>query len=277
MPDATDRSSGPHAKWWAETTEVKRVDEGRYKAHVDEQWTSLQGVHGGIVAALALTAVEQQLQTAGVGSDVMLRAATFGFVRGNSIGDLTIDVDIIRHGRTMVTTHASTIQDGKTTMVARFHHASARDGLEFSDAPDPAARPADAVHVQQEPPSHINNVETYIHPATALFSGTDRAEWIAWSRPLHGARFDPAWLVMYGDYFPPGVFTKATEPQRAVSVEYSIQIHSQAGSWTLGNDEFLAARMHTFHSRDGFAVEDGWIHLPDGSLLATVRQTRLAG
>ena len=25
------------------------------------------------------------------------------------------------------------------------------------------------------------------------------------------------------------------------------------------------------------AVEDGWIHLPDGMLLATVRQTRLAG
>jgi len=35
--------------------------------------------------------------------------------------------------------------------------------------------------------------------------------------------------------------------------------------------------MHTFHSDDGFAVEDGWIHLPDGTLLATVRQTRLTG
>lgn len=58
---------------------------------------------------------------------------------------------------------------------------------------------------------------------------------------------------------------------------HSIQIHSAAGAWTLRDGKYLAARMHTFHSHDGFAVEDGWIHLPDGNLLATVRQTRLAG
>ena len=37
------------------------------------------------------------------------------------------------------------------------------------------------------------------------------------------------------------------------------------------------ARKHAFHPNGGFAVEDGWIHLPDGTLLATTRQTRLAG
>ena len=41
--------------------------------------------------------------------------------------------------------------------------------------------------------------------------------------------------------------------------------------------DYLTARMHTFHSHDGFAVEDGWIHLPDRTLFATVRQSRLAG
>jgi hypothetical protein len=45
----------------------------------------------------------------------------------------------------------------------------------------------------------------------------------------------------------------------------------------LAEDEYLSARMHTFHSSDGLAVEDGWIHLPNGTLLATTRQTRLAG
>jgi acyl-CoA thioesterase len=64
---------------------------------------------------------------------------------------------------------------------------------------------------------------------------------------------------------------------RAVTVEYSIQIHRPDGPWHLGPDGYLAARMHAVHSSGGFAVEDGWIHLPDGSLLATVRQSRLAG
>jgi acyl-CoA thioesterase len=263
---------------WTEATTVERVDEGRFRGHVDEEWTSLQGVHGGIVAALALTATEQVLQQAAVEPTPTLRAATFGYVSGNTVGDLTIDVDVIRRGRTMVTTHARTSQQGKTTTIARFHHSSPRGGPEFSDAPRAPKRPEGPVRLRVgDRPAHLNNVETYLHPETGLFAGNDRAEWIAWSRPLHSGTFDSAWLTMFGDYFPPAVFTRATEPQRAVTVEYGIQIHSGAGSWTLGDDEFLAARMHTFHSRDGFAVEDGWIHLPDGTLLATVRQTRLAG
>ena len=49
------------------------------------------------------------------------------------------------------------------------------------------------------------------------------------------------------------------------------------GTWDLGEEGYLTARMHAFHAHDGFAVEDGWIWMPDGKLLATVRQTRLAG
>ena len=82
---------------------------------------------------------------------------------------------------------------------------------------------------------------------------------------------------MFGDYFSPAVFAKATERQRAVTIEYGIQIHSAAGRWNLGAEGDLGARMHAFHSSEGFAVEDGWIYMPDGELLATTRQTRLAG
>jgi hypothetical protein len=169
-------------------------------------------------------------------------------------------------------------QGGKTTTVARFHHSTPWDGAKFSDAPPMPTRPAGIVRLERaELPAHINNVETHLHPDTTLFGGAERAEWIAWSRPTDSPRFDSAWLVMFGDYFPPAVFARATTPTRAVTVEYSIQIHSASGSWTLANGEYLTARMHTFHSHDGFAVEDGWIHLPDATLLATVRQTRLAG
>ncbi|HEY5336032.1 MAG TPA: acyl-CoA thioesterase domain-containing protein, partial [Mycobacteriales bacterium] len=189
---------------WTEATKVEHVDDGHFRAHVDEDWTSLQGVHGGIVAALALSATEQVLQQAGVDPATTLRAATFGYVSGNSVGDLTIDVEVIRRGRTMITTHARTSQQGKTTTIARFHHSTPRGGPEFSDAPPPAVRPADTVHLHRgDKPAHLNNVETYLHPSTTLFAGTDRAEWIAWSRPLHGSTLDSAWLTMFGDYFPP--------------------------------------------------------------------------
>ncbi|HRD99707.1 MAG TPA: thioesterase family protein, partial [Ilumatobacteraceae bacterium] len=151
------------------------------------------------------------------------------------------------------------------------------DGMSYSDVPPPAAMPAGTQRIEFPPPAHLNNVETHLHPDTLMLAGADRSEWLAWSRPIDSATFDAGWLTMYGDYFPPAVFARTTAPARAVTIEYSIQIHSAAGAWTLRDDEYLTARLHTFHSHDGFAVEDGWIHLPDGNLLATVRQTRLAG
>lgn len=263
---------------WADSIAIDAIGDNAFSAHVGDEWTSLQGVHGGVVAALALTAAERVLHDDGIDPATTLRAATYGYARGNVVGDLRLDVDVVRRGRALVTTHVRTLQDGKPTMVARFHHSTPWEGPEFSDAPPPAPRPNETVRLEvPERQFHLNNVETHLDPRTTMFAGNERAEWIAWSRPQHGGTFDSAWLVMFGDYFPPAVFTRVTEPQRAVTIEYSVQIHVADGTWTLGDDDYLAARMHTFHSHDGFAVEDGWIHLPDGTLLATTRQTRLAG
>lgn len=256
-------------------------DEGgarRFRSHVDEQWTSLQGVHGGVVAAQVVAAVQRVLDDEGVDPSATLRAATFGYVSGNSVGDLETTVEVVRRGRSLVTTQATTSQGGRVTTVARLHHSPPWEGMEYSDVPAPPPRPDGTVRLHfGDAPAHLNNVETHLHPDTTLFAGTARAEWIAWSRPLGTGSFDAAWLTMYGDYFPPAVFTRATAPQRAVTIEYSIQVHSPERRWSLGDDGFLCARMHAFHSAAGFAVEDGWIHLPDSTLLATTRQTRLAG
>jgi acyl-CoA thioesterase len=262
---------------WADTVAVTRLGDHRFRAHVDEQWTSLQGVHGGIVAAIAVNASSTVLRDHGADPATQPRAATFGYVSGNTVGDLTVDIEIIRRGRAMTTTHARVTQGDKTTTVARLHHSTPWEGLEFSDVRPPAPIPDGAIRLQATPPAHLNNTETYLDPATTIFAGTKRAEWLAWSRPSDGDSFDAAWLTMFGDYFPPAVFARTATAVRAVTIEYSIQIHSAAGTWTLTDGDYLAARMHTFHSHDGFAVEDGWIHLPDGTLLATVRQTRLAG
>jgi acyl-CoA thioesterase len=263
---------------WTKALAIEAAGDGRFDAHVDDHWTSLQGVHGGVVAALAVTAAERVLRDEGVDPATTLRSATFGYVRGNVVGDLALEVEVVRRGRALVTSHVTASQAGRTTTVARLHHSTPWEGMVYSDIDPPAPRLHDAIRLRWgNTPAHLNNVETYLHPDTQVFAGTDRAEWIAWSRPLGSGTFDSAWLAMFGDYFPPAVFTKATTPQRAVTIEYSIQIHDAAGRWDLADGELLAARMHATHSHDGFAVEDGWIHRPDGALLATTRQTRLAG
>lgn len=265
------------SRTWSDDIAVTPTGDGRFTAHVGPAWAALQGVHGGVVAAIASNAVQQVLVGLGADATTALRSATFGYVRGNVEGDLTVEVDVVRQGRALVTSQVTVSQDGRTTTVGRLHHSTPWDGPAYSDAPAPPVRPADAVGLEGARAAHLANVETWLHPATTPFAGAPRAEWVAWCRPLHGPTFDATWLTMFGDYFPPAVFARLTAPNRAVTIEYSIQLHTAASSWTLADGEYLAARVHTFHSRDGFAVEDGFVWHPDGTLLATVRQTRLAG
>ena len=263
---------------WSQETTVVETGENCFRATVGEQWSSLQGAHGGIVAALAVRAVEKTLTKLGVERNATLRAATFGYASGNVPGDLDINVEVIRRGRTMVTSHVTVTQNDKTTTVARLHHATPWEGIEFSDAPAPPVKPTELVRLDENARvTHLNNVETHLDAACIPFTGASRGEWRAWCRPHHGGTFDTTWLTMFGDYFPPAVFARSSGPSRAVTIEYSMQVHDAAGSWTIGDNELLPARMHVFHSHDGFAVEDGWVWLPNGQLLATFRQTRLAG
>src|SRR5438067_12490332 len=113
---------------WTDATAVTPLGHQRFGAHVDEQWTSLQGVHGGVVAAIAVNASSSVLRDEGVDATAQLRAATFGYVSGNSVGDLTIDIEIIRRGRAMSTMHAQVMQGDKTTTVARLHYSTPWEG-----------------------------------------------------------------------------------------------------------------------------------------------------
>lgn len=263
---------------WSDDVGVEARGEGRFRARIGEAWNALQGVNGGIVAAVALVAAETVVRSDGLDpADSPLRAATFGYVRGTTSGELDVEVDVVRRGRGLTTTHVRTVQDGKTTVVGRLHHATRRVGPEYHDGPAMPVRPAGTVRLHSEHAAHFSQVDTWLHPDRLPFGAAPLAEWIAWSRPWHGPTFDNAWLTMYGDYLPPAVFARNREPSRAVTVEYGIQIHAAADRWTLGDDGWLTARMVAFHSHDGFAVEDGSIWLPDGTLLATTRQTRLAG
>lgn len=116
---------------WNEDMNVTQVGDHSFSATVGEHWSSLQGAHGGVVAALAVRSVQQTLAGLGVESNTTLRAATFGYASGNVPGELTIDVDVIRRGRTMVTAHATVMQNGESTTLARLHFAAPGKALSF--------------------------------------------------------------------------------------------------------------------------------------------------
>jgi acyl-CoA thioesterase len=260
-------------------TAVEQVGVNLFRASIGEHWSSLQGAHGGIVAALSVRATEETLKALEVSPTLTMRAATFGYASGNVIGDVHISVDVIRRGRNMVTAHATVTQSEKVTTVARFHFSEPWPGRAFSDVAAPQLLPSEMTvgFNGANRVTHLNNADVLLDTSRPPFGNSDTGEWRAWGRPKGFNTFDAAWLTMYGDFFPPAVFARNSQPSRAVTIEYSIQIHEKSSSWTLESDEYLPTHMHVFHSHDGLAVEDGRIWLPDGRLLATSRQTRLAG
>jgi len=263
---------------WADDVTVEAIDDRSARARIGPAWNALQGANGGIVAAVAVEATERLLRATTDEPDAAtLRAATFGYVRGTVAGEVTVEVDVVRRGRGLTTSHVQVHQDGRTTVVGRLHHAVAREGITFHDGASPPQRPGGTVLLRSDTAVHFGRVETWLDPDLLPFGSAERAQWRAWSRPQHGGTFDSAWLTMFGDYLPPAVFARSSGPSRAVTVEYAIQIHSAGNRWTVPDGEFLTAAAHAFHSHDGFAVEDGSIWLADGTLLATTRQTRLAG
>lgn len=69
---------------------------------------------------------------------------------------------------------------------------------------------------------------------------------------------------------------RSSAPVRAVSIEYSIQIHTSAPVVPLAADDFLTCEVHAPHAAEGFEIDDGIIWSPQGAVVATMRQTRLA-
>ena len=257
-------------------TTIDRVGTSTYETVLPEDWVALQGVHGGFVAALAVQAIGMSIDDPAR----TLRAATFGFLRGLRPEPATIEVTEVRTGRALATYDVAVDQGGPPSLVGRCHFSPPWDGISFSDLEPPApAPPTDAVRLAAPDgrTGHFGHLDTWVHPETTLFAGAPEARWKGWTRPSGGDVIDTPWLVLLGDYFPPSVTVRNTGPTRAVSIEYSIQVHTSAARIELGDHEHLACEVHAFHAAEGFAVEDGSIWAPDGTLLATTRQTRLAG
>ena len=137
---------------------------------------------------------------------------------------------------------------------------------------DPAGAP---VFVPDPPVPHFGNVEVRLDPGTPLFAGRDDAAVAAWLRPLAGDRVDAAWVVAMCEVLPPAVFSRTPGPVNAASLEFVV--HLGAAAPALGPESYVYLSCRSPFAAEGFAVEDGVMWGPDGTVLAVSRQTRLAG
>jgi acyl-CoA thioesterase len=258
---------------FAADTRVCIVGPGRFTAELHERWSSLVGIHGGYTAAIVVNAI-----TAAVADPTRtLRSFATQFAAVPHPGPVDIEVSVERAGRSMTTTSARLLQEGRVLQVAHAASSPSRPGISYDDLVRP--RDADPGHMPRFASSgevvHFQNADVRLDPDVVLFGDGEKARVAAWLRPLDGEMIDAAWLVAMCDILPPAVFSRTSGPVKAATIEYVV--HLATGQPSVPQDEYVYLSCRSPLSTEGFAVEDATMWAPDGTVLALARQTRLAG
>ncbi len=254
-------------------TAVTQVGPGSFTAELHERWSSLVGIHGGYTAAIVANAM-----TAAVDDPSRaLRSFATQFASIPRPGPVDIEVTVERTGKSMTTTSARLLQEGRVLQVAHAASSTSRPGLTYDEhdrpgGPDPGDTPR---FESSGGVGHFQNADVRLDPEAVLFGGGEDAWVAAWLRPLHGEPIDAAWLVTMCDLLPPAVFGLTTGPVAAATVEYVV--HLATGEPSIAPGEYVYLSCRSPLSSEGFAVEDATMWASDGRVLAVARQTRLSG
>lgn len=258
---------------FAGDTAVTRIGPGRFTAELHERWSSLVGIHGGYTAAIVANAMTTAIDD----SPRALRSFATQFVSIPRPGPVDVEVAVERTGRSMTTTSARLLQEGKVLQVAHAASSTTRPGPAYDDHVRPRdAHPGAAPRFSaSDGVGHFQNADVRLDPDVVLFGSGPEALVAAWLRPLEGEPIDAAWLVAMCDLLPPAVFSRTGGPVAAATIEYVVHLAAADPAVPPGDYVYLSCRSPL--SNEGFAVEDATMWAPDGRVLAVARQTRLAG
>jgi acyl-CoA thioesterase len=262
------------------TTTVAAVAPDRYEGVIDDSWNLRPLPQGGIVTALALRAMGNRVEDPGQ----ILRVLHTSFVAQVASGPVSIDVEVLRRGRSMSHLRAEVVNTGAprghlTTGI----FGSTRPGFSFTDLrpPNDVPPPRQCRSFRDPPPPGVDPFgpspfwEKQVEGRAVIGHAPweeyvpDRAEHVIWYRfdepPfLEDGTLDPLALVVLADTMPGAVGEKVGHQDRnwfAPSIDLTVHLLDHCRSpWVLAHNR---AR----YAGDGYASADMalWDYGPDGS------------
>ena len=237
-------------------TAVARSDDGSYRCSLDDSWNLRPLPQGGVVTAAALRAMEAELADA----SQRLRTMHTLFVGQVAHGDLEIDVEVIRRGRSMSHLRAHIRNPGAATgHIVTAVFGAARDGFEFTELRRPAVpSPEECPSFRDPPPPEappfvpmpfwVNRVEG--RPALGVppweiveHRTAEQATWYRLDDPPWvdgGARIDPLAIVMLADTMPGAIGQRlgpTDRPWFGPSVDLTVHVLADCRSpWVLAHN-----------------------------------------
>jgi len=265
---------------FSDETSVTRLAPNRYAATVHDVWNLAVVPQGGIVTAIALRAMSDALDH----PDQTLRTLHTAFVAQVASGPVTIDVELLRQGRSMSHVRAELMNTGKTHgHVTTAVFGAPRAGFTFTDLrpPTDVRPPAECPSFRDPPPADFEFLTDPMSFWTKRIEGrpvighppwedyvperAERAGWYRFDDPpfLDDGTLDPLALVVLADTMPGAVgemVGRDDRPWFAPSVDLTVHLLDSCRSpWLLGHN---AAR----YAGDGYASADMalWDYGPEG-------------
>jgi acyl-CoA thioesterase len=244
------------------------AEPGRFTVHLDPAWSSLIGVHGGYLAAVAIRAAQI------VVGDRPIRTVTTNFLRPANAGPADVVVEVVRQGRSITSIGVTVSQSSKAVVISQVTAADVVESSKWETIPDLDLPPFEQCVPIVPPPGvgHFDHGVAMLDPADLPFSHGPHARVAGYMRPIEPRPIDAPWLGMALDWFPPASFTRIDPPAGGISISYTIHVHRTVSY--LGDDEWLGGIFRADISADGIALEKGMIVDPSGRILAESFHTR---
>ncbi|MEP7047609.1 MAG: thioesterase family protein [Ilumatobacteraceae bacterium] len=241
---------------------------GSFTVHLDAAWSSLVGIHGGYLAALVIRAAQA------VAGDRPVRTVTTSFLRPGTVGAATIDVEVVRRGRSITNLEVTVSQSSRVVVVSQVIAADPVENTPWELPTTLDLPPIGRCVPIASPPGvgHFDHGVALLDPADLPFSHGPRARVAGYMRPIESLPIDAAWLGMALDWFPPAAFTRIDPPAGGISISYTVHNHRTLGR--LAADQWLRGVFRADISSAGIALEKGIIADPDGRTIAEAFHTR---
>jgi len=271
---------------FARDTAIEPLGSGRYRGRVDPGWSVVDDAapNGGYLLAIAARAMRAEATHP---DPVSL---TGHFLRPPGVGDVTVEVEVVRRGRRHDTLAARLLQDDAecVRVLGTFGDLGTASGPSRVDLRPPAfpprercvdtTRAAAALAAAGDVPGFpIQQRFDHRQPPDlagwAVGSPAGRGEmggYVRFSDTDPDQAMDTLGLLVVADCFAPAVFNLSDVTARWVpTIELTVQIRARPAPG------YLAARFTTEAITDGYLEEDGQIWDAEGNLVALSRQLAL--
>jgi acyl-CoA thioesterase len=253
-------------------------DSGVWSTEVDlpADWGQGRALFGGLVAALALRAMER-----GVEADRRLRSATLSFLGPVAPGGSSVEARLLRRGGSVTQLEARVTQDGTArTVVLGSFAADRASGLAVEPPPPPEVAGPDGLaelpFLPGVTPRFTRHLAYRWARGDAPFSGGDGRGMTGWCR-LREAGDRPGGagaehVMALVDAWPAGILSQLDRPAPASSVTWTLDLPTppaqddRADDWWLFETVTEFAAAGTAHARSSL-----WS--PSGRLVGLSRQT----